>query len=83
MELRIKEILNEKGMSQKELCDIWGKSKSYVNHIVNGKGSISIPVLEEIAKVLSVPVASLFADYDKKPENVALCPHCNKPIKLS
>ena len=83
MELRIKEILNEKGMSQKELCDIWGKSKSYVNHVVNGKGSISIPVLEELAKTLSVPVASLFADYDKKPENLALCPHCNKPIKLS
>lgn len=83
MELRIKEILNEKGMSQKELCDIWGKSKSYVNHVANGKGSISIPVLEELAKVLSVPVASLFADYDKKPENLALCPHCNKPIKLS
>lgn len=83
MELRIKEILNEKGMSQKDLCDIWGKSKSYVNHVVNGKGSISIPVLEELSNVLSVPVASLFADYDKKPENAALCPHCNKPIKLS
>lgn len=70
-------------MSQKDLCDIWGKSKSYVNHVVNGKGSISIPVLEELSNVLSVPVASLFADYDKKPENAALCPHCNKPIKLS
>ena len=83
MELRIKEILNEKGMSQKELCDIWGKSKQYVSLVVNGKGSISVPVLEELATLLSVPVASLLADYDKQPENAALCPHCNKPIKLS
>lgn len=83
MELRIKEILSEKGITQKELCEMLGKSKQYVSNIVNGRGSISVPVLEEIAKVLSVPVASLFADYDKKPENAALCPHCGKAIKLS
>ena len=83
MELRIKEILKEKGLTQKELCEMLGQSKQDVNSIVNGKGSISVPVLEKVASVLSVPVASLFADYDKKPENAALCPHCNKPIKLS
>ena len=79
MELRIKEILNEKGMSQKELCDIWGKSKSYVNQVVNCRGSISIPVLEELSKILSVPVASFFADYDKKPEHT--CPYCGGVLK--
>lgn len=79
MELRIKEILNEKGMSQKELCDILGKSRQYVSNIVNARGSISVPVLEDVAKALSVPVASLFADYDKKPEHT--CPYCGGVLK--
>lgn len=89
MELRIKEVLEEKNLTQKDLCELMDKSKQYINHVVNGRGSISVPVLEEIAKALKVPVASLFADYvsEKKEEprlsDTALCPHCHKPIKLS
>ena len=88
MELRIKEVLEEKNLTQKDLCELLDKSKQYINHVVNGRGSISVPVLEEIAKALKVPVASLFADYisEKKEEpklsDTALCPHCHKPIKL-
>ena len=63
MELRIKEVLEGKNLTQKDLCELLDKSKQYINHVVNGRGSISVPVLEEIAKALKVPVASLFADY--------------------
>ncbi|MBS5410773.1 MAG: helix-turn-helix transcriptional regulator [Bacteroides thetaiotaomicron] len=89
MELRIKEVLEKKNLKQKDLCDLMGRSTQYISNVVNGRGSISVPVLEEIAKALKVPVASLFADYvsEKKEEpklsDTALCPHCHKPIKLT
>lgn len=63
IQLRIKEILKEKNMSVSELAHRMGKSQPYISNVINGKQGVSIRILQKIAGVLGVPIASLFADY--------------------
>ena len=82
-ELRIKEILSEKGMTQEELAQIIGVKTPYVNSICNGGKGASINKLSDIAKALNVPLASLFADYLPSVAPVKQkCPHCGKLINI-
>jgi transcriptional regulator with XRE-family HTH domain len=59
--LRIKEILNEKGMTSKELAEKMGKSKQYISNILTGGKGMSIATLVEIAKILDIEFRDLFA----------------------
>ncbi len=81
---RIKEILDKKGMSGKELADRMNVTPQYISGIIREKGSASINVLANIAKVLEVPLASLFDDYDaaSASSHTLICPHCGKGIKI-
>lgn len=72
--LRIKEVLSEKGVTGKQLAEKMGVTPQYISGIVRGTNSASIDVLLTIAKHLEVPIASLFADYDKG--MIAKCPKC-------
>ena len=82
-ELRIKEILSEKGMTQEELAQMIGVTAPYVNSICNGGKGASINKLFDIARALNVPLASLFADYMPIVTPVEQkCPHCGKPIRI-
>lgn len=78
-ELRIKEIIKEKGITQKELADRMGKAPQYINNVVNGGKDTSVNILEAIADALDVPLASLFEDYKPK-DGIILCPHCGREI---
>lgn len=78
--LRLKEVLSEKGITGKQLAEIMGVTPQYISGIVRETGSASIEVLSNIAHHLDVPLASLFADYDKGIG--CTCPHCGKPITL-
>lgn len=94
MELRIKQILKEKGITAKSLAaqimvkDKKGKDSpmtpQYLNNIINGGKGASLNTLQKIAEALNVPMASLFADYEANAEerNILICPNCGKTIKL-
>lgn len=84
--LRVKEILKEKNMTQKELAAQMGKSPQYIANVLNAEQGISINVLIEFAKNLNVEFRDLFATTRTEVESVnhppTLCPHCGKPITI-
>lgn len=62
--VNIKRFRSEKGMTQKELGQIIGKSESYISDAENGKNGITVVALNDIATALKVPVMRLIdADY--------------------
>ena len=79
---RIRQILNEKGMTAKQLAEKMGVSPQYVSGIIREVDSASVQTLVNISKVLNVPVSSLFDDY-KQEEGTIICPHCGGVIKFS
>lgn len=63
VELRIKDILKEKGLTSKALAEKLGKAPQYINNVINGGKGVSLNTLNDIAEELKVPFSSLFADY--------------------
>lgn len=78
---RIREILNQKGMTGKELAERMGVTPQYISGIIRETGSASVEVLANIARILNVPVASLFEDYVSN-ENIIICPKCGTKFKM-
>lgn len=86
---RIKEILDQKGMTAKALADKMNATPQYISGIIRETGSASVTVLANIAKVLDVPVSSLFADYKNGRCGIThfdgatiVCPDCGREIKV-
>lgn len=79
---RIKEILNQKGMTSKELAEKMGVTPQYVSGIIRETGSASVEVLANIARILNVPVSSLFEDYVSDDSNTITCPKCGAKFEL-
>ena len=78
---RVKEILKIKNMTVSELAEQIGIEQSNLSNIINEKRGTSLPMLENIAKALNVPLASLFADYR---ESTSLtCPNCGEEIRIN
>lgn len=77
MLLRIKEILKEKGMTQKDLAARMGVAEMSVSKSINGAPTLT--TLEKIASALGVEVAELFAPS----RNVIRCPHCGALLEVS
>lgn len=75
MDYRIKEILKEKGISQKDLAEKLGISPPSLSQSLNGNATINL--LEKIADALGVPLFELFAERET---GVITCPHCGKKI---
>lgn len=61
MQVRIKEIMVEKGVSSVSLADTIGVSKVTVSNLINNKTMPSVETLEKIASALDVPMWQLFA----------------------
>lgn len=80
--MRIKEILNKKGMTAKELAAACEMSEMGLSKILTGKSSANTSTIIRIAKELDVSCGELFDDY-KEPSNELLCPHCGKPIRIT
>lgn len=57
---RIKEILEEKGIRQKDLCEITDISKQAISNIVNHKCAAGLALAIKIAKALNEPVEEIF-----------------------
>lgn len=76
-ELRIKELLKERGMTQAQLAERLGILPVSFSQAV-ARNKFNLDRLEEIADILEVEVSELFAPAD----GTVYCPHCGKPIKI-
>ena len=62
MENRIKEVLAEKGIKQKFLCEKLGINESVLSLIINGKRKPSQDRLRALARILNVSIKDLYPD---------------------
>ena len=80
MDLRIKEIMNERNVTSAWLAEQVGISKVAVSNIVTGTSSPSLDNLIKIAGVLNISITELIGE--EKEESTITCPHCGKKIKI-
>lgn len=80
--LRVKEILEEKGLSQKELAEMMNKSPQYISNILNAGQGVSVNILVEFAKALQVEFRDLFVSTKEEKTTTIICPHCGKTIEI-
>lgn len=64
---RIKEVLNEKGISQTTLANLLGKSFNMINLYTTNKVQPPIVILYKIADILNVDVRELLISNIVKP----------------
>lgn len=57
---RIKQVREEKGMTQEDLADSANKDRTTIGFLERGVRSPSVKTLDEIAKALNVPLYELF-----------------------
>ena len=79
MDLRIKEVIKEKGMTITELADKMGINRVNLSNMVNGNPTVE--TLNKIADALNVPVTELF-ERPKIDTASLTCPHCGKSIEI-
>lgn len=84
--LRIKEIINEKHLTYREIADRMNVSPQYISNIANGHANATIQVIEQIAKILNEPPAALFEGYTH-PQTLpdsskSFCPFCGHTLKI-
>lgn len=76
--MRIKEVLNEKGISVAKLAEQMGVSKQALHKQVNGK--LHVETAERIAAYLDVPIWELFVSKQEIEKDLGLdgtkCPVC-------
>lgn len=79
IQLRIKELCREKGMTLNQLAEKIGISQPSISGISTGKQKPSFDTLEKLAEALNVSPAELFAS---QPANTITCPYCGKTITI-
>lgn len=67
IQLRITEILEERGISKTQFADMMGVAKQNVNLLLETN---NIKKLEQIAQVLNVRISDLWIDTDSEEEDV-------------
>ena len=80
MDLRLKEIIKEKGISLAALHEKTGIEKGNLSNIVNNKKNPTVETLEKIANALDIPVFELFVD--RKALAEFICPKCGTELQL-
>lgn len=85
MQIRLKEIMQEKGLTSVALASMVGLSKNTISNLINNKTKPSLDTLNEIAEKIDVPLWQLFASPEEvqKENEQTVCPHCGKPIKIT
>lgn len=73
--LRIKEVLEERGLMQKDLAQMMGITPAAIHKSMDG--SITFDKLGRIAAALNVPIADLIDDPSSPPK---VCPYCGSPL---
>jgi transcriptional regulator with XRE-family HTH domain len=60
--MRLKQIREQKGLSQRSLADKAKMSYTYLSNVENGKADPSLSTLKRLAKALAVRVSDLVQD---------------------
>lgn len=76
MELRIKEIAKQKNIPIKDIAKQLGITASALSQNIAGRASLDR--LEDIAKILNVPVRELFPE----DSNSITCPNCDAVYEM-
>ena len=84
--VRIKTLLKELNLTQRDLADKMGQQVQSVKQMLN-KPSLRTDTLKRIADALEVPMWQLFVSREEvlnenKNEVVGVCPHCGKPFTI-
>ena len=79
MDLRIKEVIKEKGMTITELADKMGINRVNLSNMVNGNPTVE--TLNKIADAIGCTVTELF-EQPKKDALTLTCPNCGKDINI-
>lgn len=79
MELRIKEIMKNRGVKGMDLAQSVGISNVSLSNILQGKFNPSLDTLERIAEALNVELYELFAPS----KNLIRCPRCGCVLEFS
>lgn len=79
MKIRIKEICEEHGISQRALAEKIGVSPVTLTNVA--KGISSLEMLEKIAVALNVHVSALF-EKEELAWDGATCPYCGAEIEV-
>jgi transcriptional regulator with XRE-family HTH domain len=83
MKVRIKEIMQEKGVSSVSLADGIGVSKVTVSNLINNKTMPSIETLDKIAGVLGVHISDLFDRPESEhSDGLFTCPNCGTVLEV-
>ena len=80
MELRIKEVIKEKGYSVKSLAEKMDINRVNLSNMINGNPTVE--TLGKIADALDVPVTELFVKEEKSNDIAFTCPYCGKHISV-
>lgn len=79
MNLRVKEICKQKGMTQKELATLAGITSVGLSKSLSGNTTLA--TLEKIAAALGVPVSELLEEPAENEARIT-CPHCGRSVGL-
>lgn len=79
MNIRVREICKEKGLTIQDLADKMEMKRESLSRAINGNPTLE--TLNKIADALKVPVTDLF-EQPKKDSLSLTCPHCGKDINL-
>ena len=79
MNLRIKEVLKEKGLTAVWLASQIEITQPNMSNMVSGKSKPSLDTLERIAAALNVPVTELF---EQPATDIIVCPKCGTKFKM-
>ena len=76
----IKKVIRAHGLTLEKVANELGVSKSTMTQFVSGNPTLSR--LQDIARVVGIPVSELLRDTDTPQSEGMVCPHCGKPIKV-
>lgn len=80
-QLRIRAVMQERGLSIKDLAERCNLSESHIQyHILGPRANPVVSTLAKLARAMDVPVASLIADYLDQYTPVIECPCCHSKI---
>jgi transcriptional regulator with XRE-family HTH domain len=78
--MRVKMILQDKGMSLRQLAAIMEAKPETLSRAISDKGNPTKSTLEKIATALDVPISDLFT---KPSIGTITCPNCGVDVKLT
>ena len=79
IKLRVKEILREKGITQKEFSSQLGMTEVGLSKSINENGNPDFKRLNEIADALNISFLELF---ERPATDIINCPYCGNKIKV-